>query len=183
MRPAAELRVSRIRLTINSDLKDVVFVGLMVNRICEHLRMDPVEAFKVELCAVEAVTNAIRHAYRNEPGHEVSVSLDIGDKRLELEVADTGAAMLPEAQDRLIHGSKVFDFDPDNETSLPEGGMGLQIMHDVMDKVSYKSEGDVNSLQLIRLLRGVRGRGTAEPGGRRKLQMTECTAGRRERLG
>ena len=54
--------MSRLRLTINSDLNDVYLVGLTVNRICEHLRMDSVQAYEVELCAVEAVTNAIRHA-------------------------------------------------------------------------------------------------------------------------
>ena len=147
--------MSRLRLTINSDLRDVFLVGLTVNKICEHLRMDAVESYQVELCAVEAVTNAIRHAYSNESGKEISLTLLISNNRLELEVSDTGAAMPASQQRRLTEGSDVLDFDPADRASLPEGGMGLQIMHQVMDKVSYKTEGQVNSLQLMRLLRGV----------------------------
>lgn len=145
--------MSRFRLTINSDLGDVYLVGLTVNRICEYLRMDAVEASRVELCAVEAVTNSIRHAYRNEPGNEVSVTLVICNNRLEVEIADTGLAMLAAQVARLSQGSDVLNFDPNDRASLPEGGMGLQIMHDVMDEVSYRTDGQVNRLQLTRLLR------------------------------
>lgn len=147
--------MSRLRLTINSDLKDVFLVGLTVNRICQYLEMDAVQSYEVELCAVEAVTNSIRHAYGNQPGNEVSLTLVIRDNRLELEITDKGTAMENSEQSRLIEGSQALEFDPADVGSLPEGGMGLQIMHDVMDEVSYKSEGDVNSLQLIRLLRSV----------------------------
>ncbi|HYO81785.1 MAG TPA: ATP-binding protein [Bryobacteraceae bacterium] len=176
--------MSRIRLTINSDLRDVVLIGLAVNKICEHLRMDPVESYQVELCAVEAVTNSIRHAYNNESGNEVSVTLAVRDGRLVLEIADTGLAMQPEAQNRLAHGSGVFEFDPNDETSLPEGGMGLQIMHEVMDEVSYKSEGQVNSLQLIRLIRAVQSCGPGNSFGRsRTLRSAERSSSRSERNG
>lgn len=144
--------MSRLRLTINSDLRDVYLVGLTVNRICEHLHMDPVEASQVELCAVEAVTNSIRHAYRNEPDNEVSVTLAVRNNRLEVEVADTGLAMLAAQVERLSRGSNVLDFDPQDRASLPEGGMGLQIMHEVMDEVSYATEGRVNRLRLTRQL-------------------------------
>lgn len=142
--------MSRLRLTINSDLNDVFLVGLSVRRICEHLRMDPVEAYRVELCAVEAVTNSIRHAYRNQSGNEVSVTLILLDNRLEVEVADTGLAMLASQVHRLSRGSDVLEFDPNNRASLPEGGMGLQIMREVMDEVSYRTEGSVNLLRLTK---------------------------------
>jgi hypothetical protein len=39
--------------------------------------------------------------------------------------------------------------------SVPESGMGLQIIHDVMDEVSYKSENQVHTLQLLKLMGGV----------------------------
>jgi hypothetical protein len=61
--------------------------------------------------------------------------------------------------------------------------MGLQIMHEVMDEVSYKSEGDVNSLQLIRLLRAVQSCGAGNSFNRRTLHTPERTWTRRERIG
>jgi serine/threonine-protein kinase RsbW len=147
--------LSRLRLTINSDLRDVVYVGLMVSTFCQHLRMDPVASGQVEICAVEAVTNAIRHAYRNESGNEVSITLAVRHDQLEVEIAHTGLAMPPAARDRLTNGSNVFGFDPHNVDSVPESGMGLQIIRDVMDEVSYKSENEVHTLQLLKLMGGV----------------------------
>lgn len=149
--------MSWLRLTINSDLRDVFLVGLAVNKICEYLQMDEVEAYRVELCAVEAVTNAIRHAYGNQSGNEVSVTLSVRENRLDVEIADTGLAMLAAQLTRLRHGSDVFEFEATDLNSVPESGMGLQIMHDVMDEVSYVTEGNVNRLRLSRVLAGKKG--------------------------
>lgn len=146
--------MSRLRLTINSDLEDVCLIALSVSKICEHLQMDPVDAYRVELCAVEAVTNAIRHAYGNRSGDEVSVTVTIRDNKLEVEVADTGLAMLAAQVSRLSGGSDVFGFDARNRASLPVGGMGLQIMHEAMDEVSYETAGNVNRLRLAKWLGG-----------------------------
>ena len=148
-----EQPLNQLRLTIDSDLKDVFLVGLTVNKICEHMQMGTIESSEVELCAVEGVTNAILHAYRKHTGNEVSVTLLIRHNRLEIEISDKGEAMTPAQQSRLNWGSDALDFDPNERAALPEGGMGLQIMHEFMDEVSYRSEGEVNSLKLIRLLR------------------------------
>jgi serine/threonine-protein kinase RsbW len=135
--------------------------------------METEATHEVELCAVEAVTNAIRHAYRNEPDNEVSLTLNIRDDRLELEVVDTGTAMSPAQQQKLAEGSDVLDFDPSDHATLPEGGMGLQIIHKVMDEVSYKQEAGVNSLQLIRLIRAVEDRcGSSVTPHRAPVQLT-----------
>jgi serine/threonine-protein kinase RsbW len=146
--------LSRLRLTIDSDLKDVYLIALSVSRICEYLQMDSLEAYRMELCAVEAVTNSIRHAYGNRTGAEVSVTVSVRDNKLELEVADTGLAMLAAQVDRLSRGSDVFGFDAQDRTSLPVGGMGLQIMHEAMDEVSYQTDGNTNRLRLAKKLSG-----------------------------
>ena len=127
----------------------------MVSALCQHLRMDPVASGQVEICAVEAVTNAIRHAYHNKTGNEVSITLAVRDDQLAVEIVHTGLAMPPDARDRLTNGSNVFGFDPQNVDSVPEGGMGLQIIHDVMDQVSYRTENQVHTLQLLKLMGGV----------------------------
>jgi serine/threonine-protein kinase RsbW len=145
--------VSHLNLTIASELGDVFLVGLAINKVCEHLGMDQVEAYQIELCAVEALTNAIRHAYRNESGHEVSTTVAIGEDRLDLEISDSGTAMSSDQVNRLTQGSAVLDFDERIVESIPEGGMGLQIMHTIMDEVKYSSDGTLNRLCLTKFLR------------------------------
>jgi serine/threonine-protein kinase RsbW len=147
--------LKQLRLTIDSNLEHVALIGLAINKICEHLRMDEVQCYQVELCAVEALTNSIRHAYQNAPGHEVVVILSITDDRLQLEICDEGKPMGGEFVQRLRDGSRVFEFDPSDIAAVPEGGMGLQIMHEVMDEVSYSGRtagGSTNRLCLTKRL-------------------------------
>ena len=39
-----------------------------------------------------------------------------------------------------------------NAAALPKNGMGLQIIHEIMDKVDYVSDGSVNRLVLSKEL-------------------------------
>ena len=94
---------------------------------------------RVELAMVEAVNNVVRHAYHGEPGHTVEVTVTVDGDRLALEVADEGTPMPP-------HGTPVLDFDPADLANLPEGGMGLYLIHSVMDTVEYQSRDGRNVL-------------------------------------
>ena len=61
---------------------------------------------------------------------------------------------MPEEQvRRLIQGSDVFAFDPSDLKSVPEGGMGLELMRQTMDQATYSTEGGTNCLRLTRFLR------------------------------
>jgi len=144
--------VSTIRLTIGSDLKDAALIGQSVHAICRHLELADEVAYGVELCVVEGVTNAIKHAYRLGKGHEVSVTLSITSEQVEIEIVDYGLPMPEERVKALRQGSAVLDFDEHDRMNLPEGGMGLQIMHLTMDDVDYHSDGVVNRLHMVKHL-------------------------------
>jgi serine/threonine-protein kinase RsbW len=104
----------------------------------------------VELCAVEAVTNAIQHAYHGQAGHLVTVIVTSEADLLRLEIVDSGTSMPAEYIKRLLNGSEVFRIHGSERPSLAENGRGLQIMHDLMDSVAYTPEGNFNRLQLTK---------------------------------
>jgi serine/threonine-protein kinase RsbW len=145
--------LSWLRFSFESRLEEIFLVSLVVNRVCAHIGLDDVLAGKIELSAMEAVTNVIRHAYHHRAGNEVSVMMRFDDERIELEIADRGDPMAPQYVERLRKGSRVLDFDPSDLQSLPEGGMGLQIIHEVMDTAAYSSDGGMNRLKLTKLRR------------------------------
>jgi serine/threonine-protein kinase RsbW len=142
----------RIRLTTDSNLDDMVLLATAINRLCLDRGLNEVEAYHVELCVCEAVTNVIRHGYREERGHEVSVAFAIDDERIEMEISDDGRPLSQEQIEKLLHGSAAFELDPSDIASLKEGGRGLQIIHEIMDERSYRSEDKTNRMRLVKRL-------------------------------
>lgn len=143
--------VGNIQFIIASRVQDVRLIGLAVNRLCSIHGFSEMDAFGIELCVVEAVTNAIEHAYHCELGHQVRVVLNLHPDRAEIEVRDQGspmdASLLEEA------GYAKLDLIPDDVELLSVRGRGLSIMKEMMDAVSYVQNGDENCLVLTKRLR------------------------------
>lgn len=132
--------------SIDSDLVFVARLAAELRDACAELGVAEGDATAVEICLVEAVNNAIEHAYGGRPGSRVEVAVELVGDELSIEIRDTGLALprglLDEAQsvEHPLH-------DPD---ALPERGMGLAILKEAMDEVSYASAGGVNTLTLCR---------------------------------
>jgi serine/threonine-protein kinase RsbW len=136
-----EEAVSSIKLLVGSRLANVRLLGLAVHAFCTYLNFGATEAYQVQLALVEAVTNVIRHAYDSQPGQEVEVIVTLRPQCLSFQVKDTGRP-LPALK------PKALKFDPGDVQHLPEGGMGVFIMHHVMDRVEYRRIGETNILTL-----------------------------------
>jgi serine/threonine-protein kinase RsbW len=136
-----------VKLTIESRFENAALVGVAVNRICREAGFSEQGAFEVELCVVEAVNNSIEHAYREEPGKEVVVELELNAQGLKVTVADTGrslpAKMLPSVRAA-----------PDQRARLADGGRGLFIIRSMMDQVGYESASGKNVLSMSKKLVG-----------------------------
>jgi serine/threonine-protein kinase RsbW len=135
MEPSSE-QEARISINIDSRLDQVHLVGYAVHGICSQLGLGDIVVYQIELAVVEAVNNAIKHAYGTRAGHPVEVVISVNEKRLQCEICDRGET-LP-----FLQKGQVLDFDPRNKRDLPEGGMGLHIMEQVMDEVTYHVRDD-----------------------------------------
>lgn len=142
--------MTRLNLTIESDIGNVPLLAVAVNRISTHLGFDEIQASEIELCIVEAVTNAIQHAYQGRHSHVVTVDIEASTDHLCLSVCDTGTSMSAEQVCRLIGEEASPELDLDNKASLPESGRGLRIIHDLMDDISYTRQGEQNCLLLVK---------------------------------
>ncbi len=126
---SSSVPIRKIFFEIESDLEAVSLIGLSINRICIHLSFDTTDAYRIELAAVEALTNCIRHAYKNEPDKKISVSLEIFDEYILIKIRDQG--------EKFDHKylKKGLDIDPNDPESLPVGGMGIHLILSIMDSV------------------------------------------------
>ncbi len=134
-----------LRLGIESRLDHVELLGRAVHALCAAAGMPARECGQVELALVEAVNNVIRHAYRGEAGHPVRVEFAVRGDRFTIEIEDEGTPM-PDRR------APVLDFDPADVASLPEGGMGLFIIHSVMDEVEFRRLDGRNTMRMTRRL-------------------------------
>ncbi len=137
------LNSTTIKLTIESKRENVSLVGLAVRGICAQTPLNETDVFQVEVCVVEAVNNAIEHAYNGCAGHYVDVIISLGQNHISFQVCNTGKTFM-------FKKAAMVDFDPQNLDALPEGGMGLSIICTVMSEVAYRTEEGRNILTLCK---------------------------------
>jgi serine/threonine-protein kinase RsbW len=138
----------RIKLVIESNIEDVKLVSTVINRLCTLGQLTDIEIFQIELAVVESVNNVIQHAYNNERGHEVEITFTLYANRVTLDVCDMGRTM--DLKHRVQVEKSPLEFDPTELNMLPEGGLGLAIIREVMDDVTYISRHDKNTLTLTK---------------------------------
>jgi serine/threonine-protein kinase RsbW len=139
------LSISRVKLIIDSVLGHASLVAEAVKGMCSVADLSPEDASLLSLCVFEAVTNSIRHAYNDEPDHQIEVVFSLDQDQIRIEVSDNGDPMeQPEEPD--------LDFDPGDIRNLPEGGMGLHIIYETMDQVAYESSDRKNTLTMVKRL-------------------------------
>ena len=126
-------------LQIDSRLELVAEVATAISNYCQALKLDKQICFQIELCAVEAINNAIIHAYQNQPDHQVDIEWWFDSPCLFIKISDSGLRMQKMPEDKLVP--------PDAES-----GRGWFIMRQWMDEVAYTSDGNCNSLVLQKLI-------------------------------
>lgn len=143
-----------ITCSIDSRFDDVWLVGTAVRAIAAALCLDDETATGVELCVVEAMNNAIEHAYRAVPGHRVEVVVAASPEALRVAISDRGAPM---AWPDILKRARAAAAD-----AYAEGGRGLLIMQSLADQLDYVSRDGVNTLTLVKRL-DAGGRAAAAP--------------------
>lgn len=133
-----------LRLAIDSDLRQVAEVGDRVRDFCSGIHLSKMESFDIELCVVEAVNNAILHAYNNRSGHSVEVVIRLLPGRLVLQVSDRG---------KPLEKTPAAELEPPDSAVPSEGGRGWYLIHRIMDDVRYASSGGKHTLTMSKRLR------------------------------
>ncbi len=98
---------SNIKLMIESRIENVSLLGGAVRGIANALSLDELSCYQLELCVVEAVSNATKHAYHSEQGHPVEVDVLLFRDRITFKISDQGDSLKSPKV-------KLLRFDPQN---------------------------------------------------------------------
>ena len=98
--------------------------------------------YACQLAICEACENIINHGYKEEGIGDIELSADISPGKIILILRDSAPPFNPAVEPDPTH-LKIED--------PPVGGLGLLIIHRVMDKVSYMRTGGKNILELHKI--------------------------------
>lgn len=140
------------RLSIPSRAECVARVRRAVERVGAEAGLSADEVEDLDLAVTEACANAIRHGSPDPQRNVVEVRFLLGPGRVVVEVRDEGAGFEAAQTPAPVPGE------------LREGGYGLHIMHQVVDKVELSFDGGT-VVRLMKQHRPEQGTQTAAVGG------------------
>ena len=132
-------------MRIKSRTERLIDVRKFVSEAAEQFGFDDEQVSKIALAVDEACTNVIKHAYKFDPNHTLSIKIHPHNREFEVLITDHGksfnpnAIKLPDMEEYLSH--------------YEHGGLGVYLMKSLMDKVEYDIEpGKKNQVRLVKYL-------------------------------
>ena len=131
-------------LTFKNEEEELTRVTEFMENICDELQLDMHVAMKIQVAIEEMVTNVIFYAYPEGTCADITLSAESDDKELTFVLSDTGKPFDPTAKE---------DADSEkNPMDREQGGMGILIVKNIMNEVSYQRLGDTNQLTMKKKL-------------------------------
>lgn len=142
------LALSKVRmpgqsLTIKGQFDQIATLSDLVDHFAEEVGFDERDRYALQLAVCEALENIIIHGYQGESSNLIEARVRTDPGELCIELWDEAPPFNP-ANDP-IEVSWTED-DP------PVGGLGLRIIHKVMDEINYERQGHRNWLCMLKRL-------------------------------
>lgn len=131
-------------LKFKNEEKELTRVAEFMEGVCDELQLDMHVAMKIQVAMEEMVTNVIFYAYPEGTTADITLTAESDGKEVAFVLSDTGKPFDPTAKE---------DADLDvNPMDREQGGMGILIVKNIMNEVSYQRLGDVNQLTMKKKL-------------------------------
>jgi anti-sigma regulatory factor (Ser/Thr protein kinase) len=127
-------------LTLPNDINTIPQLNEFIDTVCEELEIDMALAMSLNLAMEEAVVNVMDYAYPAGTEGEVNIEAIADQTQLHFIISDSGKPFDPTAKEEV-------------DTTLsaeerPIGGLGIHLIRQLMDDISYERKDDKNILRL-----------------------------------
>jgi len=130
-----------LSISIPSKTGLLKMVVELVNHIATVNQFSPSESRKIALAVDEAITNVIKHSYKNERNEDIKLEFYFSPKGLKVKIIFTGVPPVLSEVDvnlnRMIKEKK-------------KGGLGVELMRRIMDSVEYQTTGSINTCEMVK---------------------------------
>jgi anti-sigma regulatory factor (Ser/Thr protein kinase) len=142
----------QLRLEVCSDPRLLGVIRGVLRGWMEAFDLGGDKRHEVILAVDEACSNAMRHAYQGRCDESVELVLAVSEDWLEFTVSDQGSPCPPEAVQRRPMETPDID-------RLKPGGLGVKLIHEVFDEVTFHPGENAGNRVTMRLRRGSDKRG------------------------
>lgn len=141
--PEDEMRPG-FRVTIEEDRGDIAQVNAEFAAFAEGQALPDSVRRSLQVALDELLTNILGHGFAGRDGWDVTVEAELVAGRVHVTVTDNGGPFNP------------LDLDAPDTTLTPEerriGGLGIHLVREMMDEVSYRRRADRNVVVLAKRL-------------------------------
>ena len=131
-----------LSIRVANDLKELAAIAEQVDKFCGQREIALGVAYQVNLSLDELLTNTISYGYEDGARHEIRIDLSIDGDRLMIRIEDDARQF-----DLTDSDPNRADTDSTLEDRMP-GGLGIFLVHQMMDSVSYRRENNRNIIVL-----------------------------------
>lgn len=136
------------RLTIPGRLDQIEAACDCVEAGARDAGFDESTSYACQLAVAEACENIVKHGYGSSPPGEICIAVTASPGALTVRLEDSGQPFNQARRPRQ---------QPWDEDDPPVGGLGLLIIHRVMDRVRYLRKAGVNRLTMSKRVPRTRG--------------------------
>lgn len=130
------------KIVFKNKIEEVTRVADFIDQVCEELELSFAVISSIQLAIEEAVVNVINYAYPKNKECEAYLEVSKIDNAVYFVLSDTGVPFDPTAKT-----------DPDLTLSADErpiGGLGIFLVKQIMNEVSYEYSDGKNKLTMIK---------------------------------
>ncbi len=131
-----------LELSLANDLREIPAAAERIEEFCAARELTPQIAYAANLAIDEILTNTISYGYDDDEAHRIELTLRLDGDRLVVVIEDDGREF-----------DSSMEREPELETSLEEralGGLGLFLVHQMMDDVAYQRRDGCNVITLTK---------------------------------
>lgn len=134
-------------LEIENNFEELAKIEKLVQLVSSENNFDGKTKYELNLILEEILTNIIKYGYTDKSSHKIDIQLKIENNWIEMNITDDSNEF------DITKNKKNWSTINKRITDLEPGGLGIHLVHNYSDEISYSRKDEKNILIIIKYLK------------------------------